>query len=183
VREDQGPRSIFYVGIEIMSKAAGQHRMKKGEVLKVQLVNRMGKHIRIARVSVDVVFYVQGNERYRFDAGRTGSSGVCVAAYRMFESGRVKNQKLLLMDYNTRLEDCDPEVLIHVPPLSELKARYNAVKKWFPASAPQRWLRLRTSNNARIVAEDVRAKLSGRSTTSVQIACELVHDPVAGGPL
>jgi len=124
-------------------------------------------------VSIDVIFYVNGNKRYDFDAGRTTSSGVCVAPYRVFEATRAKNQRIFLMDYNTSIEDCDPEVSIHVPTKEELHARYEAVRKWFPHRALRQWLMLRTSNNDRVIAQDVWVKLEGRGTTTARLLSHL----------
>jgi len=53
------------------------------------------------------------------------------------------------MDYNTKIQDCDPHISFVVPPLSELQQRQAAMEKWFPEDAAKSG-RIEESNNGKL---------------------------------
>jgi len=56
---------------------------------------------------VDFSFFTKGAFRYRFGIGRTNSAGQLTVSYHDVEMIRTQNAQFDLMDYNTRLEECD----------------------------------------------------------------------------
>jgi hypothetical protein len=143
--------------------------MNPGNILEIQLQDSKHGPILMSDVSVDVVFFCGGRERYRFDAGTTDAQGHVMAPYELFETIRKDNQSFAVMDYNTRLEDCDPVVVVRAPTLDELSQRLNAVKTWFPDRVSALAERLRLSNNGRLRVEEVRVSVENEAATRVTL--------------
>jgi hypothetical protein len=143
--------------------------MNIGSVLEIQLQDSKQRPILMAEVSLDVVFFCEGRERYRFDAGKTDAQGHVTASYDLFESIRKDNQSFAVMDYNTRLEVCDPVVVVRAPTLDELNQRLTAVKTWFPDRVPALAERYGLSNNGRLRVEEVRVSVKNDAVTLVSL--------------
>src|ERR1700704_2628103 len=109
--------------------------MNESSILEVHLVAEDHRPLALGRVTVEVVLFVRGRERYRFDVGVTDDNGRITAPYSLFEKIRKDNQSFALMDYNTTLGECDPEVVVRVPSVEELQRRLQALTKWFPENA------------------------------------------------
>lgn len=140
-------------------------------MLEIQLANQAEDILNFADVSLDILLYVNGQQRYRFDAGETNRFGQLSVGYEQLELKRAENQKFALMDYNTPLMSCDEKISIVVPSMADLRARFEAVEKWFPADAVQLSMRLKRSNNDKVAAaqQSIAPKRSG--TTSVILRC------------
>jgi hypothetical protein len=147
--------------------------MKTLSLLDIQLADETHQALRLGRVSIDVIFFVKGRERYRFDAGYTNDDGRLVAPYRLFEGIRKDNQSFALMDYNTTLEECDPDVIVRVPGIDELQRRLTALTKWFPDRAQSMLEIVNSTNNARVLATQRRVTLVEEAPTRVEITCTL----------
>jgi hypothetical protein len=143
--------------------------MNLGNVFEIQLLDSERRPITMSDVSIDVIFLRGGRERYRFDAGKTDAQGHVTAPYDLFESIRKDNQSFAVMDYNTRLEDCDSVVIVRAPTLDELSQRLNAVKTWFPDRVPALAERLRLSNNGRLRVEEVRVSVENEAETRITL--------------
>ena len=115
------------------------------------------------------MFLCGGRERYRLDAGKTDVHGHITAPYDLFDSIRRDNQSFALMDYNTKLEDCDSVVLVYAPTVNELGQRLNALKKWFPDRASEMSERLRLSNNGRVQIQEARVTVRDGAETPVEL--------------
>jgi hypothetical protein len=124
--------------------------------LEIQLVSENGRAMNIDCVSVETVLFTNGRERYRFDAGATDSSGKLSVPYSRLEEIRKENQAFALMDYNTALDECDDEVLVHVPDTEALEKKLTALRRWFPDKAADLQETVEHSNNHAIDATDVR---------------------------
>jgi hypothetical protein len=131
--------------------------MRPGSILDIQLSGGHGEPLAIPHVIVEVMFLQGGRERYRFDAGETDVGGHLSVSYDRFENIRKDNQSFALMDYNTRLEECDPILVVRVPTMAELSQRLDALNKWFPDQAPAMAERIKSANNGRVEVPEVRA--------------------------
>lgn len=143
--------------------------MKFGSVLDVQLVDVQGKPLAMPNVSIDVVLYINGRERYRFDAGDTDVQGRISTSYDTLERARKKNQEFALMDYNTKLEDCDDTVGLAFPTLGELRDRLVAARKWFPETEPKLSERVKNSKNGNVAASVIKRVVTNGSKMAVQL--------------
>jgi hypothetical protein len=142
-------------------------------VLDIQLVDEAHQALRLGRVSIDVIFFLKGRERYRFDAGCTNDDGKLMAPYRLFEDVRKDNQAFALMDYNTKIEECDADVIVRAPEIDELQQRLTALTKWFPDRALSMLEVLKVTNNGRIQAAEKRVRLGDEIPTQVKITSTL----------
>ena len=143
--------------------------MKPGSVLDIQLSGGHGVPLAIPNVIVEVVFLQGGLERYRFDGGETDVGGHLSVSYERFENIRKDNQSFALMDYNTRLEECDPILVVRVPAMAELSQRLDALNKWFPDQAPSMAERIKSANNGRVEVREVRAHTVDGGRTRVDL--------------
>ena len=119
---------------------------------EIQLVDESGDPFALSNVSLEVTFFTNRRERYRFDVGASGSDGKLSVPYEKLDSIRKDNQAIALMDYNTKLEDCDDEILVRIPPLDELRNRLDAAKKWFPDQVEGLKRVIESSNNDALVS-------------------------------
>lgn len=143
--------------------------MKSGTVLDVQLVDAQGKPLTMPDVSIDVVFYSGGKERYRFDAGATDAQGRISTSYDTLERARKENQAFALMDYNTKLEDCDDQLELTVPTLDQLRERLAAVRKWFPENEPKLLAKINNSRNGSVAAASIKKVITSGIRVAVQL--------------
>jgi hypothetical protein len=118
--------------------------MKPGQVIDIQLVDGNARPVAVANISIDLSFYTNGNFRYRFGIGRTNDSGQLTISYADVEAIRRKNAEFDLMDYNTKLEQCDPRVEIVIDSEEELRDRYNKALRSY--GEPPAWGSIWPSN-------------------------------------
>lgn len=144
--------------------------MNENFKIEVQLTNGGGTALELANVTIDAVLYMQGRVRYRFCSGKTDARGCLCVTFDQLENSRLKNQSFSIMEYNTRLQECDPRVSFVVPSLNELQQRQTAIEKWFPEDASKAE-DIEESNNGKLLCEtiDVNVELSKQK---VFLACE-----------
>jgi hypothetical protein len=143
-------------------------------MLDIQLVGTNGAKLKLRNVSLDIVFFCDGKERYRFDAGVTNWLGRCRTNYAALDGERKENQRIFLMDYNTKLEDCDEVVAIHMPSTDELRTRLEAVRNYFPTNIESVSRRFARSNNGRVHAPDVRVKFLANQRIAANLVCDVL---------
>ena len=83
---------------------------------------------------VDFSFFTKGAFRYRFGIGRTNSAGQLTVSYHDVEMIRTQNAQFDLMDYNTRLEECDAAIEITIDSGDQLRERYENVRRVYRRS-------------------------------------------------
>jgi hypothetical protein len=143
--------------------------MNPGQKVFIQLVSEKGEPVVPDNVLVDIDLYTVGNFRYKFIIGRTDQAGQLNFTYSDVEKLRLDNAHYFLMDYNTRLEECDPTIRISVPSEHELKARNeNAVRSFH--KSPE-WA-AHWPSNGKIVTQAKSVKLAAE-TTRVELVCVL----------
>ena len=119
--------------------------MNPDQKVFIQLVNEKGEPFALENVLVDIDLFTVSNFRYRFIIGR----GQLNFTYSDVEKLRLDNAHYFLMDYDTRLEECDPAIRISVPSDHELKARNeNAIR---PFHKSPEWT-ARWPSNGKIVS-------------------------------
>ncbi|MBS0457274.1 MAG: hypothetical protein JSS44_08105 [Proteobacteria bacterium] len=123
--------------------------MNRDFSIQIQLADAALRPLCVANVSIDAVLYLKGKMRYRFDAGRTNAQGCLAVTFDDIERLRLKNQEYSLMDYNTRLDECNDQISFVVPTLKELEQRRAAIQKWFPEAASESE-KYRDSNNEKV---------------------------------
>ncbi len=110
--------------------------MKPNASLEVRLVGRTGEPVGLSNVLVELHFYMNGNYRYAFKIGRTDQAGDLRVTFEDIEGFRSNHALQHLMDYNTRLEDCDPLVRVVIPSQEELNQQYRTVMKSYQVPPP-----------------------------------------------
>jgi hypothetical protein len=137
---------------------------------EIQLTDSDGAAVELANVSIDAVLYMQGRERYRFYVGKTDMHGRLPVSFDSLEKLRLDNQAFSIMDYNTKLQECDSRVSFVVPSMLELRQRQAAMEKWFPEEA-QKSESADNSNNGTLSCTTADID-SGEGTAQVFLACE-----------
>lgn len=145
--------------------------MNANFLIKIQLADSAGALVKLEQVSIDAVLYVQARVRYRFHAGVTDDHGRLVVSFEQLEKARLENQSFSLMDYNTRLEDCDPEIGLVVPTLAELQQRRAAIKKWFPSDVAT--TEKITESNKKTVCKPARVNVDLNPEVEIFLTCEI----------
>lgn len=139
--------------------------MKLHQSIEIQLVKANGEPAAVPNVMIELSFFTKGNFRYRLGIGRTDDSGRLSVSYAEVETVRQKNAEFDLMDYNTKLEDCDPRVEIIVDSEDELRERYKNVLRSYAEPPPwaEHW-----PSNASVRGQKKPVELTGQ-TTRVEI--------------
>jgi hypothetical protein len=150
--------------------------MKPGTSLRIQTVDSDHRAIALGGLIIDVMFFVRGVERYRFDAGETDASGVLVITYEKLEALRREKQKFALMDYNTRLEECDDTIAVNVASAANLAARLEAIEKWYPDDAPRMRQRISGSSNKRVLPTTRRVSAPDGEEHAIELECSGAAD-------
>jgi hypothetical protein len=119
----------------------------------------------MGNIMVEIEFFTNGNYRYGFGIGRTDRNGRLVASYDDLENHRLLLSGKYLMDYNTKLEDCDPIANVIVPSEEELRSRQQKVLRFYGRQPD--WAKVWPSND-RVTAESRTVKLTDE-TASVAI--------------
>lgn len=91
--------------------------MRHGQSIEIQLVDSYGKPLLLSNVIVALRFFTKGNYRYAFNIGRTNDIGRITVSYNDIEKQRSRNAEEYLMDYNTKLEDCDSTIRVVILPI------------------------------------------------------------------
>lgn len=110
--------------------------MKPNQSIDLQLVDSNGEHAAIPNVMIELSFFTKGNFRYRLGVGRTDASGRLIVSYVEVETLRQRNAEFDLMDYNTKLKDCDPLVEVIIDSEDELRERYKKVLRSYGEPPP-----------------------------------------------
>ena len=97
--------------------------MRPGQSIRIRLKDREGNVVALKSVLIHIEFFMHGSYRYGFAAGRTDHEGRLVVSYGDLEEQRRRYSLTNLMDYNTRLEDCDPTVNLSILSEEELCSR------------------------------------------------------------
>jgi|SRR6185437_5564739 len=105
--------------------------MAPDQSIEIQLAATTGEPLCLADVVVEVHFFTNGQYRYAFKVGRTDQAGHLRVSYREIESIRRRNALENLMDYNTKLDDCDPIVKIVVPSEAHLRNQYDSALRGY----------------------------------------------------
>lgn len=137
----------------------------------VQLTNDDGRALELGEVSIDAVLYTQGRVRYRFSVGKTDARGRVSVTFHGLEKLRLRNQAFSIMDYNTRLQECDSRISFIVPSLDELRKRQEAIEKWFPEDASKS-APVGESNNRKLRCRDLDVDVRN-SAQQVSLMCSL----------
>ena len=106
--------------------------MDRNFKITIQLTDESGQVLELANILVDAVLYMQGHVRYRFCIGKTDTHGRIYVTFDALEKLRLDNQSFAIMDYNTKIQDCDSRISFVLPTLGELQQRRAAMEKWFP---------------------------------------------------
>jgi hypothetical protein len=139
--------------------------------IDIQLTDGADAALELANVSIDAVLYVQQRVRYRFSAGKTDMRGRLRVTFDQLEKSRLKNQAFSIMDYNTRLQECDSRVSFVVPFLNDLQQRQAAMKRWFPEGALES-ADIGESNNGKLLCKDVDINVD-HGMEQILLECEL----------
>ncbi len=144
--------------------------MQPKQVIDVQLIDGKGNKVAIPNIMIDAEFFVGGKPRFTFTDGRTDTSGKLRVTYDDLEARRKDMARFYLMDYNTKLDECDPGIAFKVP--SEevfLTWRDSAIRDHGkPPSWAQDW-----PANKRVSSAGKTVTPQG-DVTHTEIVCELV---------
>jgi hypothetical protein len=138
--------------------------MNPGQTINIQLTTGDHKPLPIHDVLVLINLFTGGRYRYGFIAGRTDKEGRLNVTYDDIEKLRRANAQEFLMDYNTKLEDCDPLAQIVVPSEEDLLARKEKVFENL-GSDPD-WAATWPAN-AKVKAQESTVKLVGQTVEAL----------------
>jgi hypothetical protein len=134
--------------------------MKQGQEIHVQMSTKEGQPLPVGNILLLIHFFVGGNYRFGFELGRTDDAGHLTVSYDEVEKRRHSAAQEFLMDYNTKLEECDSAVQIIAPSEQDLLSRkqrvienYGRIPDWAVA-----W-----PSNARIRPQTRRVELVGQA--------------------
>ena len=142
--------------------------MKPDQSIYIQLVDTQEQPLRLGGVLVSIEFFTSGNLRYTFTAGRTDEMGTLNLSYLYFEKLRSHNAKFFLMDYNTKLEECDSVIGISIPTNVQLRNQSENATKAF--GEPPDWANVWPSNG-QIESIPRKVELIG-PITEVKLTCK-----------
>ena len=145
--------------------------MNRDFSIQIQLADAMRCVLGLADVSIDAVVYMEGRVRYRFASGKTNAQGRLTVTFDELERSRLKNQAYSLMEYNTRLEECDTRISFVVPSLKELKERQAALEKWFPDDVSES-IKYGDSNNGKVLCKTLDVDANGTDGDVVFLVCK-----------
>ncbi|MGC1614897.1 MAG: hypothetical protein WA736_09430 [Candidatus Acidiferrum sp.] len=143
--------------------------MKQGQSIQIRLVTETGEPIQLGNVEVEINFFVNKSYRYGFKAGRTDELGFLSISYADVETLRRRDAAKNLMDYNTKLEACDPIIEIAILSEEALREQYDNAMRGY--KRPPAWAK-NWPSNAQIDAAPRKIELDG-PLTEVGIACKL----------
>ncbi len=133
-------------------------------------MNGDGKPLAVAEVLMNIYFFTKGNFRYAFGLGLTDANGHLRASYSDIEESRKKNSEFWVMDYNTKLDDCDPQVKIFIPSEEYLREANKKALDTFREPSP--WAKTWPANaRVKVQKEETCVELKG-PTTHVEIPAQ-----------
>jgi hypothetical protein len=147
-------------------------KMTPNQSIEIQLVDREGKPFLLGKVKIEINFFTHGNFRYAFGAGFTDEMGHMTVTYFELEAQRRKSSEYNVMDYNTKLDDCDPKLELVVLSDEELRQRNNKAERYFDAPLP--WAKDWPSN-IRVGAQKIRVMLR-EEVTRVDIPVQSMRE-------
>lgn len=106
---------------------------------------------------LQIEFFTNGKYRYGFEAGRTDGRGRLIVSYEALENRRLGLGRENLMDYNTKLNECDPIAKIVILSEEELRSRQKKALRFYEAEPD--WTKVWPSN-ARVKGEGRTVELS-----------------------
>jgi hypothetical protein len=142
--------------------------MKPTQTIYIQLEDAKGQPLQLSGVLVEIHFFTKGNHRYTFVAGFTNETGAVRISYFDVEKLRSDGAKFFLMDYNTKLEECDPTVRINIPTDGQLRDAFENASRAF--NKPPEWSIVWPSNG-RIEALPREVEPVG-PTTELRLTCK-----------
>jgi hypothetical protein len=145
--------------------------MNHGQSIEIQLVDANGDPIRLSNISIEMHFFTKGNFRYGFKLASTDESGSLRATYDDLEELRSRDAEGNLMDYNTKLDECDPQVKIMIPSEQQLRQQYDNVMRFY--QTPPQWAKNWPSNGRIEAPLEVLTELDGQ-ITKVQVPTKLI---------
>lgn len=145
--------------------------MKPNQFIDIQLVNGNGRPLNLSNVVVEVHFFTKRNFRYCFEVGRTDDAGHVRTSYADVEKLRWSNAQENLMDYNTKLDSCDPQVKIVIPTEQQLREQHDNAMRFY--QVPPLWAKLWPSN-AKVNALEKLVELT-EEITRVEIPAQPVE--------
>jgi hypothetical protein len=98
--------------------------MHPNQAINIQLVADGNKALEVSDILIEIQFFTNGNDRFGFKVGRTNEKGKLTISYSDVEHLRCENAQRFLMDYNTKLEECDPTLKIEIPSERELRDEF-----------------------------------------------------------
>lgn len=148
--------------------------MQPGQRIEIQLVDNAGRPIRLGNVLMSITLYTGVHRRYVFDLRPTRQDGSTAVRFDELDTLRKENGLYSLMDYNTPLTACDPEVEISVPSETELRRREEGIWQWSPRTVPA-WLLKWPVNGCLAPVQPERVTMKG-TVTHVDIVAILPTD-------
>jgi hypothetical protein len=145
--------------------------MNKGFCADVQLIGHDGSPLSVADVLIDVTLFVGEQIRYQFCLGGTDESGRFQFTYDDVERARLRGRESALMDYNTPLSDCGPNMRVSVPSQKELQERYDALGKWYPDNK-EMLERIRRMLDLDLDCDGLEVEVNCKQRVSVQLVCK-----------
>jgi hypothetical protein len=108
--------------------------MKSDQRIVIQLVDQDENPRALANIKIDIRFYLSGKPRYTFTLGVTDQGGQLTSSYDDIEQTRRKNGEFNLMDYNTRLDQCDSRITVVLPSESQLREQQSNSLRFYKIS-------------------------------------------------
>ena len=110
--------------------------MRPGQKIEIQLVDEVGRRVRLRNILVTLTLFMGGHLRYTFDLKPTSADGRTTIDFEELNTRRLQSGLICLMDYNTPLTDCDSKVEISVLSEAGLQQRLQAINQWDSWSRP-----------------------------------------------
>ena len=113
--------------------------MRPGQKVEIQLMDEIGAPVALANVIPEIrLFHADRfRPRYAFDGWPTDSMGRAIVSFEDLEEERVILGLADLMDFNTRLTECDPMIEIAIPSGNDFQERRALMlgrrSRWRPA--------------------------------------------------
>ena len=145
--------------------------MNPGQSIGVQLVQENGRGLPVSNVMIEFEFFVKGSFRFALKVGRTNEAGCLSVTYEEIEVLRRDRAEKNVMDYNTKLDDCDPSVRVVVRSEQELLDQRDNVLRFY-RHEPE-WAKDWPSNH-RISARPITVETVEHETRA-EVLCAIAH--------
>lgn len=94
--------------------------MRPGQSIQIRVMDRSTQDAPVPGLLLAITFMLSGRARYSFCLPASDSRGNISITYDYCEQERVENSRIFLMDYDTRLEECDSQFRLTLRSASEL---------------------------------------------------------------